>query len=317
MAETADFSPGDWKGFDFSDARKSYDAHASRSYATAKTTGVKAADLVPKKIQTDSESPLIVACDVTGSMGAWPATIFSKLPYLDIEGKEYLGPNMEISFAAIGDHTMGDQYPLQVRDFDKGTALAEHLKKLIVEGKGGGDQCESYELVALYYARNASMPKATKPIFIIIGDEGLHPFVTKADARANHIEIEGPRIDTTDIFAELKRKFSVYVIRKPYDQLGEAGIHRQWVSLLDAEHVVMLPSPDRVVDVIFGILAHETGKTDYFRGEIEGRQTAPQVATVYKSLQTLHLAASNNDGKSRMNLPKGKKTKLLPPPIKE
>jgi hypothetical protein len=29
-------------------------------------------------------------------MGDWPATMFSKLPYLENEGKEYLGEDFEI-----------------------------------------------------------------------------------------------------------------------------------------------------------------------------------------------------------------------------
>lgn len=311
MAETADYDPGDWKGHDFTAARKSYDAHAGRSYADATAKGLVASDLVPTGLSTKSSAPLTVLCDVTGSMGEWPAVIFSKLPYLDIEGKEYLGDDMEISFGAIGDAPRGDKYPLQAREFAKGTKLKEHLKALIVEGGGGGDACESYELGALYYARNVTMPNATKPIIIFIGDEGLHPYVEKAHAQSCHININA-RIDTTDIFKELTRMYAVYVVRKPYDSGGEAEIQAQWVGLLGEDHVVQLPSADRVVDVIFGILAKETNRVDYFRKELEGRQNPSQVATVYKSLKTVHtLPKAAGKGKSVMHLPDAKKAKGL------
>ncbi len=313
MAETADYDPGGWKGHDFTAARSTYDAHAGRSYADANAKGLKAADLVPTSLSTNSPSPLVVVCDVTGSMGEWPAVIFSKLPYLDIEGKEYLGPAMEISFAAVGDAPQGDKYPLQVRKFDKGLALQEHLKALIHERGGGGDLCESYELGALYYARNCSMPKATKPIIVFIGDEGLHPYVEKAHGQAHHVNIPA-RVDTTDIFEELKRKCAVYVVRKAYGAGNDGPIQRQWVELLGDDHVVPLQDPQRVVDVIFGILAKETGKIDYFRKELEGRQTADQVDTVYKSLKTVHTnvaAKKVGKGKSVMHLPEGTKAKGL------
>jgi hypothetical protein len=72
-----------------------------------------------------------------------------------------------------------------------------------------------------------------------------------------------------------------------------------------------------VVDVIFGILAKETNKIDYFKDEIEGRQRPDQVDTVYKSLKTIHaLPAEVKDsgGKSVFRNPvKGNKTKRLLP----
>jgi len=315
MAETADFDPGPWRGHDFKDARKAYDKHAGRSYSEATTKGVVAKDLVPNGLTTDSENPLVVLCDVTGSMGEWPGVIFSKLPYLDIEGKSYLGPTMETSFGAIGDAHKGDTYPLQVRQFDKGQKLSDHLKALVIEGKGGNDHCESYELAALYYARKVQMPAAKgKPIMIFIGDEGLHDYVTKAMAADIHVRLTEARIDTPDIFKELTRKFSVYVVRKPYGDSYERIIHQQWEKLIGEDHVLMLPGADRVVDVIFGILAHETGKVDYFREELEGRQKPEQVATVYKSLQTIHALppkTPKKKGMSVMHLPEGKKTKGL------
>jgi hypothetical protein len=322
MSETADYSPGDWKGHDFSSARKAYDVHVGRSYSDAKDSNKKAADLVPESISTDSDAPLMILCDVTGSMGSWPATIFSKLPYLDLEGKEYLGPNMEISFAAVGD-AHSDRYPIQIRGFKAGTDLEKELKQLVIEGGGGGQSSESYELTALYYARNAKMPNAVRPIMIIIGDEGFYETITKDHAKLAHVSLENSRINTDELFKELQEKYSVYLIRKPYDNGGEDAIQRRWEKLIGKEHIAMLPSADRVVDVIFGILAQEKNRVDYFRKEIEDRQRDDQVNTVYKALKTIHaIPAKASDpidikktaGKSVMHKSiKGNPTKRLLP----
>lgn len=312
MSESGDYSPGDWKGYDFDDARKVYDVHVSRSYNDAKSDNKRVADLVPTSIETQSPAPLIILCDVTGSMGTWPATMFSKLPYMDNECKEYLGEDMEISFAAVGDAVMNDSYPIQIRPFKKGRDLEAELKALVIEGGGGGDHDESYELSALFYARNAKMPNAAKPILIIIGDEGFHPTVLKKHAKLANVDAQED-LNSENIFEELKEKFSVYLIRKPYDSHLNSSIQERWSKILGPERIAILPSADRVVDVIFGILAKEKDKLDYFKKEIEERQEPDQIDTVYKSLETIH-ALPTDTTKSVMHTSlKGKLTKKLLP----
>lgn len=317
MSETADYSPGDWKGYDFDSARKTYDKHVGRSYSDAKADNKRAADLVPASISTKSPSPLVILCDVTGSMGDWPAVMFSKLPYMDNECKEYLGEDFELSFGAVGD-AHSDNYPIQVRPFAKGRDMESELKKLVIEGGGGGQCQESYELTALYYARNAEMPNAKRPIMIIIGDEGYYEQVIKKHASMAHVKLETNEISTEEIFEELKKKFSVYLIRKPYGGADDKRIQGKWEKLVGKEHIAVLPAADRVVDVIFGILAQEKNKVNYFRDEIEDRQRKDQVDTVYKSLKTIHAIPAHveddGSGKSIMHTHmKGSKTKRLLP----
>src|SRR3989344_223011 len=294
MSEGGDYDPGPWKGYDFGSAKATYDVHVGRSYDAAVSAGKSRDSLVAKTLSTESESPLVIACDVTGSMGEWPATIFSKLPYLDLEGKEYLGKGMEISFAAVGD-AYSDKYPLQVRPFVSGKGLEKQLKELVIEGGGGGQQQESYDLATTYYARNVNMPKAISPIFIFIGDEGLYEFVDKDQAKEwARTSIEG-RLSSKKAMEELKSKYSVYLVRKPYgDTVGDSRssedklIQKQWESYLGADHIAILPEPGRVVDEIFGILAKETDRINYFEDELKERQRPDQVKTVLKSLHTIH-----------------------------
>lgn len=297
MAETADYDPGDWKGYDFTSARATYDAHAGRSYADAKSKKVDATTLVPDEISTNSTAPLVIVTDHTGSMGDWTATVFSKLPYLDLEGKEYLGDDMEISFAAVGD-VNSDDYALQVRPFASGTAFAEELKKLVIEGNGGGQHFESYDVAAAYYARNCRMPNAVKPILVFIGDEGLYDQLIPEHATTWAKIDSTERMHISQIMMELKQKFSVYVVLKPYGSGYKTNnksdldqrIEKQWIELLGEDHVCYLADPARVVDSIFGILAKETGRYDYFKKELIGRQKPDQVSAVLKSLHSIHTA---------------------------
>jgi len=293
MSEAGDYDPGPWRGYDFKSARKRYDRHVGRSYDDARRSRKPKKDIWVPSLTTNSESPLVIACDVTGSMGDWPATIFSKLPYLDLEGKEYLGKDMEISFAAVGD-AYSDDYPLQVRQFTSGKGLEKKLKELIIEGNGGGQTNESYDLCALYYSRNVEMPNAIHPIFIFIGDEGLYDFIDNDQAKEYAGVSLGQRISSKQIIKDLQSKFSVYLVRKPYDVNRGDGmsdvdkkIYKQWESYLGADHISDLPEAGRVVDVIFGILAKETSRVDYFEDELRGRQTEEQARTVMKALDTI------------------------------
>jgi hypothetical protein len=300
MAETADYDPGDWKGYDFKSARAHYDVHVGRSYTDAVSRKVDAGSLVPEAVKTESTSPLVICCDVTGSMGSWPATIFFKLPYLDLEGKEYLGDDMEICYCAVGD-IFSDQYPLQVRPFTSGTAMKEELEKLVIEGNGGGQYMESYDIAAHFFAENCEMPKAVNPILIFIGDEGLYDFLDMDGAEKWCKVKPQHRMDVKQVFNALKKKFTVYLIRKPYgsgstknEMSGtDLKIQNQWEELLGADHVCILPTPDRVVDVIFGILARETNRIDYFRDELKDRQGKDKdgdkkIDIVLKSLHSIH-----------------------------
>lgn len=323
MAETADYDPGDWKGYNFKSAQAAYKADAGRGYQEAVRTGVEVSDLVPKFIETQARRPLIVIFDVTGSMDEWPAIAFGKLPYLDKECPSYLGDDMEISFFAVGDAhphmrlDRADKYFLQVRPFTSGTDLKVQLDELKREKGGGGDAMESYEMAALYCNQNVRTPNAVaeKPIVIFVGDEGLHSEVFMEQAKDVHLGdgMSRSRIPTDEIMKELVDKFSVFIIRKTYGDTQEDRIQAQWVGYLGADRVKNLEDPSRVVDTIFGCLAQETGRLGYFKTEMEGRQTADQCAVVFRSLKTEHFVDAAGSGKSRMLLPGDvKKSRLAP-----
>lgn len=329
MAEGDDYTPAPWaQQHDFSSARKTYDQHAGRSYADASRANVSASDLVPESIATKSKHPLLIRCDVSGSMGGWPNTIFSKLPYLEHEVKtEYLGADAEISFGAFCD--TGDSYTLQVQPFGEGEEMKQSLLKLVVTGGGSGPgtYCEAHGVAALFDCRNVSMPKtAGKPPLILITDEMPYDTVTRDEAkRLAKVTMEEAHLKADAIFKELMARYSVYLVLKPYNDGDIAGdrmagttktVYDRWVTILGAERIALLPDANRVVDVIFGILAKEADRIDYFREEIEGRQRPDQVETVYKSLLTVHAdggaPTKGGRGKSTMHSPPGgKKSKGL------
>ena len=305
MSESHDYVPApQWQGHDFQRARARYDQHVSSSYQEAVSIGASLDSKREKQVSSKAQRPLIIVIDETSSMGDWPATMFSKLPYLDHEVRDYLGDDAEICFAAIGDAHKNETYALQVRPFATGKDLEVRLKQLTIENKGGGNGGETYELAALYFAHNLSVSAMAEPIVIFIGDEPCFDSVSVEHAAKYACVNLDRSLTTKQVFAELQRTASVYFIQKPYGS-SDAGsgnswngetkrAHDKWVPLVGESHIAMLPDPNRVVDVIFGILAAEVDRIDDFREEIEGRQKPGQVKTVYKSLETIHAVTAGS-----------------------
>jgi hypothetical protein len=130
-------------------------------------------------------TPIIVAFDVTGSMGRIPDDMVSNLlPKLMGRLKEIGVPDPELMFMGVGDYHCDDA-PIQVTQFESDTEkICDALRSLYLEGGGGGDRCESYLMawiVAGYHTETDSWFKRHKKGFLFtIGDEGNHK---KIDAR--------------------------------------------------------------------------------------------------------------------------------------
>lgn len=319
MSESADYTSTSWvPNHDYTSARASYTSSVvDRSYAKATTAKVAARDLVKTGIKLDTPT-LIVVTDVTGSMGQWPAVMFGKLPYLMHELKSYLGEDAKLFMTAVGDAT-SDNYPLQIQEpkatFDEAKVA---LTSLVVEGNGGGQQKESYELAAGYMLHAVDVARNIKPILVFIGDESPYTELRSSQLAALGVQAEG--MTTRELFKRLNEVYDVYLIHKPYSHYDFSPVtevvKNDWKPLLPPEHIVPLKQPERVVDVIFGILAAATGKSSVFERELLGRQTKEQVVTVMKSLSglysTIMAPKQLGSGKSTMHkLPSGRPSKPL------
>jgi len=242
---------------------------------------------VGRSVATDSPTPLVVAVDVTGSMGEWPKIIFEKLPVLYNEAKLHL-PDVAISFSAIGDANI-DAYPLQVCDFKKGKPLEADINGLCPEGGGGGGIKESYELCAYFYARHCATPRSKRALFVFCGDEGFYERIKVGTLKKMVGDTVARDVDSFDAFRDLRKSFETYMLRVPYtaDAEKDQFIHDQWVRALGAQNVLRMEDPKRIVDCIIGLAAILAEEGDSFSQRLAIRQTAEQVQQV---MRTLHPA---------------------------
>ncbi len=254
--------------------------------------------LIPKgrTLSCDQKNPVVIAMDVTGSMGDWSRVIYDKMPMLfgQIMMQGYL-PDPAISFAAIGDAPMGDDAPIQVCDFAQGDTLDAWLTRLYLEGGGKGNGNESYTLTALAYLELASFPQLEgKPYFFFTGDEGFFDQVERWEI--DRFIGSGNSASSKNILRRLKDQYHVFLIHKPYGYGSQDNdIVLRWSRVIGEERILTLEDPKAVVDTILGAIALQSGSRDLdsYTVDLLGRgQSADRVKDVTGALGKLSVSTA-------------------------
>lgn len=202
--------------------------------------------------------PIAVLFDVTGSMGTVPRQLQKKLPELFglLLRKGYV-EDPQIMFGAIGDATC-DRVPLQMGQFESDNRLDEDLGNVFLEGGGGGQTTESYELALHFMAHNTYVDcfekRGKKGYLFIIGDE--KPYATVKPREV--LDVIGATIQdgvtVEDALHEVQEKWEVYVIR-PDAGSYHAGEHsgddiiETWRAML-GQNVLPLDDTNAVCETI-------------------------------------------------------------------
>jgi hypothetical protein len=266
-------------------------------------------DLKPtKNLSTDSGSPVVICCDVTGSMGSWPKVIWDKLPmmYGQTLTQGYLS-DPTFCFAACGD-AYGDKSPLQIGDFAAGSDIDDWISKIFVEGGGGGGvgsrvNHETYELGAYYFSRHCELTNAEAPIFFFIGDEAFYDNIEKkvvASLMQDNLDAD---LNSLDVFAELKRKFkgNVFLIHRTHPS-ADAMVVAKWKAALGANRVLPLDNPKAGVDCMLGVMAIISGArslAEYTVDMANRGQDQARISDVANALSVLSLDPSTVGAEKR------------------
>ncbi|MEV8631024.1 hypothetical protein AB0395_05145 [Streptosporangium sp. NPDC051023] len=195
-----------------------------------------------------------VLFDVTGSMGGVPRTLQTKLPdLLGLLLRKGYATDPQILFGAIGDATC-DRAPLQIGQFESDNRMDEDLGKILLEGGGGGQKTESYELAMYFMARHTSLDcferRGRRGYLFIIGDELPYPKVSRRQVS----QVIGDRlrqdISTKEIVAELTRIYDVYyILPAGASNSGDGEVLTAWRELL-GQNVLELDDLDAVCETI-------------------------------------------------------------------
>ena len=246
-----------------------------------------------KILKSTSKHPIIIMLDVTGSNINFARVVYDKMPmfYGQIEQKGYLD-DFDISICAVGD-AYSDHYPLQIGSFAKGIEIDSWLEKLVLEGGGGGQGMESYELAAYYLYKNAKFEKGAEPIIFFIGDEAAYPTVNMMQARRVGAICDEKNIKPFDLLREKSNDNVFMLLNKFCGRRFDEEITESWEELLAPQHVVKIEEEKSIVDLMLGIISMvssartlDTYKIDM----IDRGQSQKRIEGVSKSLEGLSTA---------------------------
>lgn len=202
--------------------------------------------------------PVAILLDVTGSMASVPRIVQEKLPALMglLIRKGYL-EHPAIQIVALGDASSNprpDKYPLQVGQFESDISIEDDLTNLILEGGGGGQNTESYELALHFEDKHVVTDhwekRGQRGYMFIIGDENPYPNLSAAQV-TNIIgtKLSEPR-SADQIVESLRERWEIFFINPNNTSNFKASwLAKRWESLLP-QRCIYLEDPATICECI-------------------------------------------------------------------
>lgn len=184
--------------------------------------------------------PIILALDVTGSMGRATKACATKLDEIitRLYGKV---KDVEFLMMGIGDLAY-DSAPIQATQFESDVRIIDQTTKIWFEGGGGGNEFESYTAAwyfGLHHTDLDCWKRGKRGLIITLGDEPLNPYLPGKDL---YYILDGQKqtdfadVETADLYKAASEKFDIYhiAIKDAESSFGryEDKIRDSWGKLL-------------------------------------------------------------------------------------
>ena len=195
-----------------------------------------------------------VLFDVTGSMQQVPRILQKNLCTLFslLLRRGYL-QDPAVLVGGVGDATC-DLAPLQVGQFESGNEIEDDLSRLFLEGGGGAQKTESYELALYFLARKTAidcqLKRGRKGYAFLIGDELPYRRVKRREVEHVFGDKLQADIPVRDIIAEAREKFEIYyILPNLTSYYNDPEILQCWRNLL-GQNVLRLDDPAGISELI-------------------------------------------------------------------
>lgn len=201
-----------------------------------------------------NSTPIIVLFDATGSMGTVPRMVQTRLAELHglLLRRGYV-TDPQIMFGAIGDADT-DRVPLQVGQFESDNRMDDQLRSIFLEGNGGGQKSESYDLAAYFVARHTATDawdkRGKKGYLFVIGDEMNKRRLTPKHIHTVLGEEVAEALDPAAVWAEVQQRWETFfILPQQTSYYDDPEVNQHWRDLL-GERLLKIEDPDEVASLI-------------------------------------------------------------------
>ena len=197
--------------------------------------------------------PVILALDVTGSMGQAAVEVAKKLNVIMTKLYEEV-KDVEFCIMGIGD-LYCDHGPIQISQFESDVRIAEQLDKIWFEFGGGGNFWESYTAAWYMGSRHCDLDcwkRGEKGIIITIGDERLNPYLQHEALMCQTGDELEADIKTNDLYEEASQKYNIYHIHVNHNNDWDKKNIKKSFEILgqNFKEVTMDNIADAIVEII-------------------------------------------------------------------
>ncbi len=289
------WSDDDWKGYARSTASKS-----TSEIFTSKTLKPEfdTAKIDIRESRDSEANPqsnaIIIACDVTGSMGILADNLVRKGIGTTFEEilKRLPVTDPHLMVMGVGDVTC-DRAPLQATQFEADIRIAKQLEEIYIEHGGGGNNWESYNLPWYFAATKTAIDcfekRGKKGYLFTVGDEEIPENLTRDQVKkATGMDLQMDSIANEDLLTMVGRKFQIFHI------IAEEGSHARsygdrvrskWTQLL-GQRAIPLADHTKLSEVIVSTIEVCEGRDKASVAASWGGDTSMVVARAVGGLET-------------------------------
>ena len=182
-------------------------------------------------------TPVIIGFDVTASMGYLAKEIatnaLNNMITRILENKAVKDP--QVLCSAIGD-VKSDNYPLQVTQFESDIRMVRQLMSLCLEGGGGGNGGESYNLLWYFASRHTKTDcwekRHGKGIIFSIGDDKCHADLSTDEIFKAFGDSVPYTLSNEELIREVSLKYDIFHLYIENDNVSDKEVFRYWNGLL-------------------------------------------------------------------------------------
>jgi hypothetical protein len=220
-------------------------------------------------VANPNPTPIIIALDNSGSMGQYAKELaeagLGKFLRETFDRKPVTDPH--IMFQVFGD-VKCDRAPLQASQFEADMTMADQLDLIFLEGGGGNNKFESYNLpwhfANFHTSCDAFERDDRKGFLFTIGDEEAPDNLTREDLDKTYGKDRQEIVmSNEDLLMSLSGKYEVYHImleQGSYMRSRRNQVIESWGNLL-GQNAIPLSDSTKLAEVLVSLMQMKAGKS--------------------------------------------------------